>query len=150
MRSRSQGRRTSPTVGRSLSVLSMDLSLESKREDSTVVRPSLLLPQIHATHPVKLDLCPDSVGARETDGQTGSDCCCPRNFAKWILSTPDLWTGERRRDMSTVPRGFHCRRGSCFWLSLLSRRGVGALIHIRTGDISYWGPKCPVEKRLNV
>ena len=58
----------------------------------------------------------------------------------------------RRRDMSTVPQGSRrrrCRRGSCFWLPLLSEGGRGANTH--TGYIFYSVPaECPGEKLPNV
>ena len=117
-----------------LSVLSIDLSSERRRESGRIppsVRPSLLLPQIHAAHPVKLDLCPDSLGARETDGQTGSDCCCPRKFAKWILSTPaGSLDGRAAKRHVNRTSGFSLSQGQLLLaLAPLAEGGRGANTH---------------------
>ena len=82
---------------------------------------------------------------RRTDRERLHDCCCRRKFAKWILSTPDLWTGGGEtcqpylRVVVVVAVAGAAASGSHF-----SRRGVGALIHIQ--ETSFVGDLHVLEK----
>ena len=81
---------------------------------------------------------------RRTDRQGATVAALPRKFAKWILSTPDLWTGGGETCQPYLGVFVVAVAGAAATGSRSSRRGVGALIHIQ--ETSFIGFRNVLEK----